>query len=70
MLILVIFAYLIILVFECIPLFKKKDIGKIILYLTLGILSMAISMLLTLGVNLPSPANFLKNVVEMIFGKQ
>ena len=70
MLILVIFSYVIILSFECIPLLKKKYTYKIILYLTLGILSMVISILLIIGVELTSPANFIKNIVEMIFGKQ
>ena len=70
MFILVIFAYVIILLLECTPLIKKKETYKIFLYLALGTLAMVISILLALGVTLPSPANFFKNIVEMIFGKQ
>lgn len=68
--ILVIFAYVIILGFECIPLIKKKQIGEIILYSTLGISSMVLSVLLTLGVSLPSPTAPIRKFVEIIFGKQ
>ena len=68
--ILVIFVYVIILGFECIPLIKKKQIGEMILFFTLGISAMVISVLLTLGVSVPSPSDPIKRFIEMIFGKQ
>jgi|GEM_PF-1289982 len=68
--ILVVFVYVIILGLEYIPLVKKKQIGEIILFLTLGISSMTISVLLTMGISLPSPSNPIKTFIEMIFGKQ
>ena len=68
--ILVIFVYVIVLGFECIPLIKKKQIGEIVLFFTLGISSMAISVLLTLGASIPSPSNPIRMFIEMLFGKQ
>ena len=55
--------------FETIPLLKEKNKGKIIFYFSLIIFSMIISILLSLGVQLPSPSNGIKNIVEAIFGK-
>lgn len=68
--ILIVFAFVIVLGFECVPLINKKQIGEIILYSTLGISAMVLSVLLTLGVSLPSPSNPIKKFVEMIIGKQ
>jgi hypothetical protein len=69
MLFLIIISYIIVMFFESIPLLKEKDSGKILLYFSLIIFSMIISILLSLGVQLPSPSNGIKNIVESIFGK-
>jgi len=55
--------------FETVPLFKEKNNGKIIFYFSLVIFSMVISILLSLGVQLPSPSNQIKDIVVSIFGK-
>ena len=68
--ILVIFVYIVILGFEFIPLIKKKQMGEIILFFILGISSMAISVLLTIGVTIPSPSEPIRMFIEMLFGKQ
>ncbi|MBU3099157.1 MULTISPECIES: hypothetical protein [Clostridium] len=69
MFLLVIIFYLIIIFLETVPLLKEKNKGKTILYFTLIIFSMTISILLSLGVQLPSPSNIIKNIVVSIFGK-
>jgi hypothetical protein len=69
MFIIVILLYVIIITFETISLYEEKNKGKIFLYLSLSIFSMIISVLLTLGVQLPSPSNPIKNIVISIFGK-
>ena len=69
MLFFVIISYIIIIFFETIPLLKEKNKGKILFYYSLIIFSMIISILLALKVQLPSPSNGIKNVVESIFGK-
>ncbi|MBW9151698.1 hypothetical protein [Clostridium estertheticum] len=69
MFLLVIIFYLIIIFLETVPLLKEKNRGKTILYLSLIIFSMTISILLSLGVQLPSPSNTIKNIVVSIFGK-
>lgn len=66
---LVIVLYIIIMFFETIPILKEKNNGKIIFYFSLIIFSMIISILLSLGVQLPSPSNGIKNIVEALFGK-
>jgi hypothetical protein len=55
--------------FESIPLLKEKNKGKTIFYFSLIIFSMIISVLLSLEVQLPSPSNGIKNIVEAILGK-
>ncbi|MBU3214359.1 hypothetical protein LL033_03660 [Clostridium estertheticum] len=69
MFLLVIIFYLIIMSLEIVPLLKEKNNGKIIFYFSLIIFSMTISILLSLGVQLPSPSNTIKNIVVSIFGK-
>ena len=65
----VIIAYIIVIFFESMPLLKEKNKGKIIFYFSVIIFSMIISILLSLGVQLPSPSNGLRNIVEAIFNK-
>ncbi|MBU3153930.1 hypothetical protein LL037_09930 [Clostridium estertheticum] len=69
MFLLVITFYIIIIFLETVPLLKEKNRGKTILYFTLIIFSMIISILLSLGIQLPSPSNMIKNIVVSIFGK-
>lgn len=69
MVVFVIIAYIIIIFFEIVPLLKEKNKGKILLYTCLIIFSMIISILVSLKVQLPSPSNAIKNLVESIFGK-
>ncbi|MBU3146647.1 hypothetical protein [Clostridium sp. CF012] len=69
MFLLVIISYIIVMLFETIPLLKEKNSGKIFFYFSLIMFSMIISVLLTLGVQLPSPSNGIKYIVEGIFGK-
>lgn len=69
MFLLVIISYSIIMFFETVILLKEKNSGKLIFYFSLTIFTMIISVLLTLGVQLPSPSNSIKNIVISIFGK-
>jgi hypothetical protein len=69
MFLLVIVSYILIMFFETAPLLKGKNRSKIIFYFALIIFSMIISILLTLGVKLPSPSNLIKNIIVSIFGK-
>jgi len=67
MALLVLILYTILMFFESVPLLKEKNRGKIILYFSLTIFSMIVSILLILGVDLPSPSNGIKNIVIGIF---
>jgi len=69
MFLLVIILYIIVMFFETVQLLKKEKRGKILFYFSLIIFSMTISVLLTLGVQLPSPSNQIKNIVVSMFGK-
>jgi len=69
MFLLIIILYIIVMFFEGTKLLKEKNNGKTILYFSLIIFSMTISILLSLGVHLPSPSNAIKNIVVSIFGK-
>jgi uncharacterized membrane protein len=69
MFLLIIISYIIIIYFETTLLLKEKNRAKIVLYFSMIIFSMVISVLLALGVQLPSPSNSIKNIVITIFGK-
>ena len=69
MFLLIIISYIIIMYFETALLLKEKDRTKMILYFSMIIFSMIISVLLALGIQLPSPSNSIKNIVVTIFGK-
>ncbi|WDV45278.1 hypothetical protein PV797_17375 [Clostridiaceae bacterium M8S5] len=70
MFLIVIIAYLIIGFLEIIPLYKKGDKKELIVYCSLLGIAFTISMLLSFGVDLPSPANGIRYIVELIIGKQ
>ena len=69
MLLLVIISYIIVMFFEIVVLLKEKNRGKVLFYFSLIAFSMTISILLALGVQLPSPSNQIKDIVVSIFGK-
>jgi len=69
MFLLIIIAYIIIMFLESVPLLKEKNNVKTIFYFSLVIFSMIISILLSLGVQLPSPSNQIKDIIVSIFGK-
>jgi hypothetical protein len=60
MVISVVLIYLIITVFEFIPLIKGKKLLEISIYSTLMIFSLVISILLIIGVEVPSIQNFIR----------
>ena len=69
MLLLVIISYIIVMFFEIVVLLKEKNRCKVLFYFSLIAFSMTISILLALGVQLPSPSNQIKDIVVSIFGK-
>ncbi|WP_053955687.1 hypothetical protein [Inediibacterium massiliense] len=68
MVILIILAYLIIGVLEIVPLVKKKQKKELILYMTLFLTAFVMSILLSLGVKIPSPAKPIERVVKAVIG--
>lgn len=69
MIVLIILAYLIIGLIEIIPLYKKKKKKELILYsITFGF-AFILSLLLSLGVKIPSPAKPIEKVVKLIIGQ-
>ncbi len=69
MFVFVIITYIIVITIESIPLLKQKNNVKTIFYFTLIIFSMIISILLSLGTQLPSPSDGIKDIVQTILGK-
>ncbi|WP_129597451.1 hypothetical protein [Anaerophilus nitritogenes] len=68
MVILIILAYLIIGVIEIVPLIQKRQKKEIILYVTLFLTAFVMSVLLSLGVEIPSPAKPIERVVKAVIG--
>lgn len=62
----IIFAYIVVCYFEVIKLFKNNQRKEITLYLSMMIISLVISILLSIGVKIPSPAVFIQKIVTMI----
>ena len=69
MFLLIIIPYFIVIFLETSILLKQRNKQKIVFYLSLIILSMIINILLSLGVQLPSPSNLIKNIVISMLGK-
>lgn len=68
MILLIILAYLIIGIIEIIPLIKNKQKKELILYSVTFISAFTLSVLLSLGVKIPSPAKPIEKVVKFIIG--
>ncbi|QXM05083.1 hypothetical protein [Crassaminicella indica] len=68
MVILIILVYIIIGVVEIVPLVKKNQKKELILYSITFIAAFIMSILLSLGVKIPSPAKPIEKVVKMIIG--
>ncbi len=66
----IIVVYLIIGFLEIAPLVKKNKNKELILYCSLFTISLVISILLGLGVEIPSPAKYIEKVVLMVIGKK
>ncbi len=68
MLFLVIIGYLVLGILEIPPLIKKQQTKELVLYSVFFTLAFVLSILLVLGVNLPSPAKMLERVVTTFLG--
>jgi uncharacterized membrane protein len=62
------FFYAGVFVFDMIPLIKKKDGKVILIYLPIYLFTLAVNVLYGLGFDIPSPADPIKNLVSSIFG--
>ena len=69
MIVLAIIGYALLVIFELIPLFRKKLWCDFWVYTVIGILSFAIAVLLCLEVKIPSPVKPIRDFVVSIFGK-
>lgn len=67
---LIIIAYVIVGIWEIRPMYKSKEYKEIAVYMVLYSAAFVISVLLSLGVKIPSPAEPIANIVEAIVGKQ
>lgn len=69
MFILVILGYLIVGIIEITPLIKKGQKKELILYSAIFLFAFIISLLLSLGVDLPSPATPIEKAIRTIIGE-
>lgn len=69
MFVLIILGYLIVGFVEIIPLIKKGRKKELILYSAIFLSAFVISLLLSLGVDLPSPATPIENAIKFIVGE-
>jgi len=67
--VLVILGYIIIGFIEIVPLYKKKQKKELILYSITFTITFVMSVLLSLGVKIPSPAKPIEKIVLTILGK-
>ena len=66
--ILYIFLYLAIIIFDMMPLIKKKEKKSLLVYMPVLLFTLVINVLHGLGVHIPSPSGPIKDMVSMIFG--
>lgn len=69
MFILVILAYIIIGIVEILPMVKKNQKKELVLYSIIFSGAFVLSLLLSLGINVPSPARPIEKVIQAITGK-
>lgn len=69
MIVLAVIGYSLLVIFEFIPLFKKKLWVDFWVNAVLGALSFTIVLLLSLGIKLPSPEKPIRELITSIFGK-
>ncbi|TCO74967.1 hypothetical protein [Marinisporobacter balticus] len=67
--VLIILGYIVIGIIEIVPLVKKNQKRELMLYSILFGVAFVISVLLGLGVKIPSPAKPIEKVVRMVIGK-
>lgn len=63
-----VFLYLAIILFDVIPLIKKKRKKALLIYIPILLLTLVINILHGMGVKIPSPAEPIKEIVNGIFG--
>ncbi len=68
MFIIIIIIYLIIGIVEMYPLYKKNQKKELILYSVLFFVAFVMSLLLSLGIEIPSPADGIEKIVKGIVG--
>jgi len=69
MLFLIILVYFVIALLEVIPLYKKKQKKEVLAYSLLLSLALILSILISLGVELPSASRIIEKIVKFILGK-
>ncbi|MCG8540049.1 MAG: hypothetical protein MJA82_08940 [Clostridia bacterium] len=69
MYILIILAYLVIGIIEMVPLYKKNRKKELTVYTIFFLTAFIISLLLSLGVKIPSPAKPIEDVINRILGR-
>lgn len=67
---LVLIVYLLIVIFDMIPLIKKRQIRDIVPYSLIFFSAFVLSMVIALGIKLPSTAGWIGKAVEFIVGKR
>ncbi|MBF8984066.1 hypothetical protein IZY60_11005 [Lutibacter sp. B2] len=67
--VLVILGYIIIGFIEMVPLYKKKQKKELVLYSVTFTIAFGMSLLISVGVKIPSPAEPIKKIVLVILGK-
>lgn len=69
MVIIVIMAYMLSAVFEFMPLYKEKQLPDLWVNGAVFVISFGVAVLLSIGVDIPSPAAPIKEVITSMFGK-
>jgi hypothetical protein len=67
-LIICILFYIIVFIFDIVPLIKARRKKTLLVYLPVFLLTLVINILFGLGVKIPSPMLPIKNAVSLIFG--
>lgn len=68
MMLLLILFYIVVGILEISALLRKNQKKELILYSSIFLLAFTLSILINLGVEIPSPAKPIENIVEMVKG--
>ncbi|PKM94849.1 MAG: hypothetical protein CVU84_07955 [Firmicutes bacterium HGW-Firmicutes-1] len=70
MVILILILYILVVLLDFMPIYKQRNKKSNLIYIGLIIIAITLSIAIEMGIDIPSPAKPLKNIVSYLIGKE